>query len=508
MSVEVSGPLWAEPGLDSRGGRYPLAVEAPVMAMVDTLVPGVSTLTTLARYYALYWALAAFAEQRQLDAAGCQLVLRRAEVALALVSREYDVERRAHGIDRVNSILDHGDPATLAPPGQASYSPRAWGFWSQYNGPSVTLGTVRVDNGALRVGRHPCPPSVRRMFQPLLEVVVARDYPLDSLDPLAGLALDSSESPDLEPLAELFTAARFGRHVPADWTGDDRTRRATLRVLTRAVQLQPAAPNWVHALRASVAYGTAIATDPVLAAGDTAARALAWRGVLLRHHSVGAWRRLWAALVGQVSDAAGAATRTDLADWITAHMPPMTVQDFARTCPPTLDQHGHPAPAEDEVAKQYGEGEHNAVLADVAILLLGGQRVDQLAGGALAAFLGRGSRARGQFLDPQWVHYQYREYADRPMAEWGRVLVDDMLAQSRRVALRKLRVDQAGRMTLFTRLHERNGRYFADQPEGSGNVGLRVDQVQALSEQVGLAQPGPEAHEITSRAALLLELPG
>jgi hypothetical protein len=93
------------------------------------------------------------------------------------------------------------------------------------------------------------------------------------------------------------------------------------------------------------------------------------------------------------------------------------------------------------------------------------------------------------------------------MAEWGRALVDDMLAQSRRVALRKLRVDQTGRMTLFTRLHERNGRYFADQPEGSGNVGLRVDQVQLLAEQVGLAQPSADGQEMTSPAASLLGLP-
>jgi hypothetical protein len=63
----VSGPAWCAPGLDLRGGRYPLSVEAPVMAMVDTLVPGVSTLTRFVRYYAQYWALAEFAEERALE---------------------------------------------------------------------------------------------------------------------------------------------------------------------------------------------------------------------------------------------------------------------------------------------------------------------------------------------------------------------------------------------------------------------------------------------------------
>lgn len=474
------------------------------MAMVDTLVPGVSTLTSLARYYALYWALAAFAEEHQLDAAACQTVLRRAEVALALVSREYHDEWRAHGIDRVGSILDSGDPTTLVPPGPVSYSPRAWGFWSQYNGPSVTLGTVQVDNGALRPGRHPCPPAVRQMFRPLLQVVVTRDYPINDLDPIAGLALNQPDSPDVAPLSELFTATRAGRHVSADWTGDDRTRRETLRILARAVQLRPEAPNWAQALRESVAYGPAIEHDPVLAAED---RALAWCGVLLRHLSVGAWRRLWADLVHHVRNGAGDVTRTDLHDWITASLPDLTVRAFMRSCPPTVDQHGHPAPAEEKAAEQYGDADGVSMLAEVAILLLGGQRVDQLTGRPLAAFLGRGSRGRGQFLDPRWVAYRHREHADRPLAELARAFVDDMLAQARRVALRKLRVDQTGRMTLFTRLHERNGRYFADQLEGAGNVGLRIDQLQTLAEQLGLAHQHADRHEITPLAAQTLELP-
>ena len=57
----VKGPNWCESGVLARTGRYPLAVEAPVMAGVDMLVPGVSTVTKLARYFGLYWAIAAHA---------------------------------------------------------------------------------------------------------------------------------------------------------------------------------------------------------------------------------------------------------------------------------------------------------------------------------------------------------------------------------------------------------------------------------------------------------------
>jgi hypothetical protein len=64
----VEGPAWCAPGLTTRGGVYPLAVEQPVLNRVSLLVPGVTTLTTIARYYSFYWALAEVAGARDLDA--------------------------------------------------------------------------------------------------------------------------------------------------------------------------------------------------------------------------------------------------------------------------------------------------------------------------------------------------------------------------------------------------------------------------------------------------------
>jgi hypothetical protein len=475
--VEVQGPGWCLPGLDRRGGRYPLSVESPVMAMVDTLVPGVSTVTRLVRYYGLYWALADFAEEQDFDAAACRVVLRRAEVALAEVSVDYDTYRPAHGADRVSSLRSRGGTGDLAGIGPGSYSPRMWGFWSQYNGPSVALGTVAVEEGTLRSGRHACPLPVRRMFRPLLELVADRSLGQEDVPGFASLRLDNDDTPDLGPLGELFTATRGGRHVAGDWTGNDVTRRATLRILARAVQLNPAASGWVSALRHAVAYGDVVRTDPVLAVEG---RAQAWRGVLLRHHSVGAWRRLWSRLVEQVRDAGGSLTRDGLYEWATAAVPSVTVREFVSGLPATVDRAGDPLAAEEQVLTDSG------TTADVAVLLLGGMRLDQLGNTTLAAFLGRRARGRGQFLDPSWVAFRHAEHVDQPLAVLVRAFVDDMLAQSRRVALRKLRVDAHGQMTLFTKLHERNGRYFADQSEGSGNVGLRISQLGAIGEQLGL----------------------
>lgn len=60
----LQGPAWSAPGLDIAAGRYPLAVERHVMRMADLLVPGVTTVTPHARYYALHALIADEAASR------------------------------------------------------------------------------------------------------------------------------------------------------------------------------------------------------------------------------------------------------------------------------------------------------------------------------------------------------------------------------------------------------------------------------------------------------------
>jgi hypothetical protein len=171
----VEGPDWSVQGLEQRSGRYPLQVEAPVLRVVELLVPGISTVTRYVRYYALYSALAAHAERHDLDNVACQRLLRRCEVVLAGLSLAHDDPEQwpgmAHGVDRVR--LSFGDDLNLGPVAgmedkERSYSPRAWGFWAQYGGPNTVLGTVSADDGALCPGRHACPPVVGELFAPLL----------------------------------------------------------------------------------------------------------------------------------------------------------------------------------------------------------------------------------------------------------------------------------------------------------------------------------------------------
>lgn len=498
MEAAIEGPAWATPGLDQREGRYPLAVEAPVLSMVATLAPGVSTLTQFARYYTLYWAVAAAAERSSWDAETCRLVVRRAEVLLADVSHHVDHDVQAHGLDALLRGREAGRSLwELAELGTGSYSPRAWGFWSQYGGPSAVLGTVTTEDGALRPGRHPCPSSVVEMFTPLIALASADDGPGAAVRTSADVtrvALADLDGPDLDELRALFTATRLNRHDPDNWTGDDRTRRSSLRVLARSLQLSPGHDGALGSMRRAVAHGPAVDDDPVLATED---RTAAWRGLLLRHRSVGAWRRLWAELVDFVHDA-GLVTRTELHDWAVDRLPDDRVARFDGALPPIVDGGGHPRAAEDELPDGLG-----TVCADVAVLMLGARRAEALSGPARVAFLGGRRAGRGTYLDPVWVRRRVTDHADRSVRDLGRTLVDDMLAQAQRVALRKVRVSD-GRLQLFSRLHERNGTYTAGTREGAGNVGLRIDQLTGIAEQLGLLL---SSGAVTARGAELLELP-
>lgn len=271
--------------------------------VVNVLVPGISTLSSNARHFALYWALADFATASGLDAAACQTFVRCAESALAWASlinpQTGDLTGPAgmHGANTVRRRLAEGKADQLSAVGKGSYSTRNWGYWEQYKGSAVTLGIASSDKNAIRAGRRPCPPVLREMFQQLFTVVAKRPALADDVAALTSIAQTGLDGPDVAPVRALMTATRDGTHNPA-WIGDDLTRRSTLRILARAVQLEPAQRSSRAMLSNAVAYGDYLDTDPVYI--EESARAHAWRGLLLRHRSVSAWRLLWSVLVDQV----------------------------------------------------------------------------------------------------------------------------------------------------------------------------------------------------------------
>lgn len=486
---EVDGPQWCMPGLDVRGGRYPLAVEAPVLRMVDRLVPGVSTLTELSRYYSLYWALAEHSDQNDLDVTDCKTLLRRAEVGLALTSM-WDPDSTAlvsgrsnmHGVSRIASNMGKGLDG-LPGEGPSSYSPRAWGFWSQYSGPSVVLGSVALQDRALRRGSVKCPAPVSELFGPLVHVCSQRPVEKDDLSGLPNLGAMDSASPDFDPLRRLLVGEPDLR---TELSGTGRTRRTAFQLIARSAQLSGGRPtsSWSTLVRDVVVYGSHLDCDPFLSAGDANDKFLAWRGTLLRRSSVGAWRWLWSALVSHVHEAASPLPVHDLYEWIRESVDEIPLERFLKSLPATRDSSGYLAPAEQQISTLLHDGQ--GVQWAIATLLLGAQRKDELDDRvALEAFRGGSRRGDREFLSPSWVAGRRDDLRGVSLRDFACALVDDMLAQSRRVALRKMIVE-AGHLVVFSKLHEREGFYFATGTEGSGNVGLRLEQLGGIAEQLGL----------------------
>ncbi|MGW3520208.1 hypothetical protein [Streptomyces hydrogenans] len=498
MGVRTAGPAWAEAGLGHGSPKFPLAVEGPVWRLVDRLVPGVSSVTKYARYYTLYAAVAAEAGRRSLDAVECRALLRRAEALLAAaqISRSPDgipAGLFPHGHDGVRPALSPDDGLDLDRAAR-DYSPRAWGFWSQYTAPAQILGIVEAGGEGLRPGRHPCPAEVRELFAPLLALAAAgrpAARPAE-LAEAGRAALGEPCEAEREWLAALLTATAGGAHRADAWEATDRTRRATLRVLARSVVLH-GGDSPAMALRETVAFGPLLAEDPVLSAIPEAA---AWRGLLLRHYSVSAWRRLWADLVAEVGaddgpDGARDRSAADLRDWLCDRVPDGTVARALDELGPVQDHFGHPLPVERQLLDDRGRAEP---WRDVLVLLTGGLRArraetgthptDRRSAAVRRAFLGD----RKEFLDPRWTAGLLREYEFRPARDLASRLVDDMLAQSRRVALRKLRVDpRTGGYRLFSRLHLRDDdRYYRLGEESKAEIGLRVHPLASVARQLGL----------------------
>jgi hypothetical protein len=505
VTTLVEGPAWSAPGLDQRAGLYPLRVEAHIFAVVDRLAPGVSSVVRFARHYALYAALAAHARSEELDADACRWLLRRCEVLMAAASiveeRAGGGSASAHGVDNIKVLADGIDVAAAAdetrPKG--SYSPRLWGFWEDYRGPSAVLDTVVSEGGALRPGGHKCPASVVRFFEPLFEAAFEDRMSEGRLLELRPFAVQSATFPEGPWLCGLFTATDGdGVHDPDAWRPDDRRRRSALRMIGRTTELygDRADLSWEEAVRRAVAFGDGVETDPVF---RDIPEILGWRGLLLRHYSVNAWRRLWAGLVRSLGrDGAGDSTREDLRSWLADVMDDLPLREFMNGLPATM-ANGHPVAAERQV---LAEADLNDQRTNVALLLVGAQRARELTGDARTVFLGK-----HEILNPEWVMRRAEDFRDRPMRDFAVRLVDDMLAQAQRVALAKMRPDRSGRLRVFSRVHERNGRFYKTSDEGSSELGLRIGQLADFARQFGLIDmTGEGVASVTGSGRRLLEL--
>ena len=100
------------------------------------------------------------------------------------------------------------------------------------------------------------------------------------------------------------------------------TRRQTLRILARCTELT-SIQHVSEDISRFLAYDEAVTEDRVLAGTVVSAR---WRGLILRNHSVGAWRDLWAWMVNSID---GLTPRSELGDRFADALPPQSVAAFS-----------------------------------------------------------------------------------------------------------------------------------------------------------------------------------
>ena len=460
------------------------------MRMADLLVPGVTTVTPHARYYGLHALVAAEAAVRELSVPQAQDLLRRAEVALAAVSFGHVHDDpwlpRAHGTDALAGRLRGGeiDMAEASQPGPSGYVRNVWGFWNPYAASEVAMGIL--SRGAMPTAGGACDEAaVRAGLGALLELAGEARLAVDDLDGYPELCVCSGGgAADGRWLARLLCAPEDGGRGAAV-----SARQNTIRLLARVMQTHEVQSPGMDVLPV-FAFGDFLTSDPI---SEEIAVSPAWRGVALRSYAVGAWRRIWSWMVGQVSDLMPAA---EFMDRVVEQFPDQTVGGFLAELPPTTSPTGAPAPAE----QLLRAGGRPMPVRELAVLAVNSRRAEELSGRVREAFLGQ----RGVELGPEWVSRRLSEGDPMPLRDFARKLAADLLVRAQRVALSKARRKPDGSLWLPTRLHERGDFLFKTSDEGGGDVGLRLDQLTTVLAGAGVLHVADGRWQVTSAGETLL----
>jgi hypothetical protein len=481
------GPNWAPRSLAVQGGRFPLSVEAHLLNMTAALVPGATTVTTSARYFTLHGAVALEAERRQLDQPERLELLRRCEVVMAAASIVHPSTSAGtvHGLDAIAARTDGNsfDIETLATP-RVGYSDAQFGFLGPYIGSEMTLGILK--DASLVPGSRLLPTVLGTGFEGLFDLANQNHVSRASLESHSNLAIGAlATSDDGFWLAQQLCANGLSQMDVAD-----RTRAGTVRLLVRAALMAPG-PQLVDSFRKIVAYGPWARTDLVVASIPEVGP---WRGTLFRHDSVGAWRRLWAWLVDEIS---GPTRRSELISTFAESLPDMTLEEFERGLPPTVDAAGDPFDAESQLRTEHRETPSECL----GLILLGAKRARELTGPSRAALVGNDQKVA--VLSPIWVGDWVDNRRRRNIRDIAGELTEVLLDRAMRIAMSKMRM-RDGHMWLPSVVAERGDFLYAVGREGRGNVGLRLDQLAGLLRGSGVLDFTGDRWVLASRGEDLL----
>lgn len=485
--MTLLGPAWSSHDLEIRAGRFPLSVEAHLMNMTARLVPGATTVTTGARYYTLHGYVAHVAADRSLSEDEALDLLRRCEVVVAAASELHpdpDLPS-SHGESVVGEWLRRDgqlDLVGLSTP-QTGYAKPKRGFLGSYLGSEITLGILERQ---LTAGDRYDHAAVRGGFEGLLDLAMQSVVGLSDLEAAGHLSVGAARSSvDGEWLARLLTGKPAGTPVRAD-----EVRRNTIRMVARSM-VRTDLTDPVEAVRNAVAYGDLLDVDPVL---SSIPETEPWRGVFYRHEAVGAWRRLWARMVQEIT---GVVPRSTIVDFVASSLGPGTLRSFLDTLPATTDGAGRPLPAESIVKDERGRTCWEAL----ALLALTAQRTEELEGKAYDALVG--DQRRLVVLSPLWVRQWIDDRRSWYLADVAADLVGVLFSRARRIAMKKMRINSDGHIWLPTVIREENGLLSKTSDEGRDNVGLRLAQLVGLLTAVGVVDPNAD-DVITDRGGALL----
>ena len=476
----VVGTKWTTGDTGRFPGRFPLTVERHAMAQVGRLLPGVTTVTPHARYYTLHGLVAAEVESRGLAAAEAVDLLRRCEVVFGAVSTAHHDPHpgmaQAHGADKIRTALERDDAVRvgdLAAP--KVYAQANWGFWGPYLGSEALLGLVHQRQGIPVPGDGLDVAAVRSALGEVLDLAAADQVSRSALIDHQHLCLcQAAGAADGAMMRERLLPATVESMSPAD------RRRQSILLLLRLLQLRPEVRSATRDLSPVLLFDEEAVADPVLASLEITP---AWQGVVLRSHSVRAWRNLWAWLVANID---GFMAIDELGSAFAEHLPSQTVREFCDSLPTrsTKSALGVRMLGAEISPDLYS---WSAPAQCLAVLFVGAQRKDELPDRVAAYFEGRDDIL--QQLTPTWLAQRITEWLDRPLRDFAVFLTRVLVDRSQRVSLAKARFQKkTGAFRIPTRVFVRDGYIYRDSAEGGGGISLRWDTLTTVLAGVGLVE--------------------
>lgn len=488
----VSG--WADSGFSPNPGQFPIRVERHLNSFVAAHLPGVTTVTSAARYYALHGLIAQIGQAEGLGESSVLALLRRSEALLAYVTTTHsssdehtDATPAPHGLDAIrrNALTDSGlDLGTAA----ETYSIAKWGFSGAYRGSELTL-KILSPTGFVP-GEWYDHDRVASILAKLVEIARSTDHVSEGLamQLQSACLCQMAAQKDAEWLASLLEGE----------VGDTADRPSLGGLLwqfgrTVAAAVRDGVVKDANSLEDSIMFNPDLSQNSLLAGLVAPAR---WRGALLRKESVYALRLIWRNMNDLIP---GALPVGNLIEVFASCLPEVSVAEFRKALPSAVTENGQPRAAERELDD----------LPDLqrwlAILMIGATRLSHLTAEERSGFTSQTEYQRGQWeeLSPGWFGEQLQRLHDHSLPDFGRFLATTLIHRSQRVALWKSGY-RDGRFVFPARLHVRDGIAVKVYGETAPEPATRIPQYLSIARQAGmfttdskgLFSVGPNGHRL------------